>query len=66
MRDGEGIYTGNHKCSSYGGISTYKEKTCCGGRVMVVAMSVCTEKGIVESEMNCNARCRLWIQRGKS
>jgi len=66
MRESDGTYVGHHICAHYGGVSEYFERTCCGGKSVVkVARCVCLISGVVEAELNCNARCDSFTNKPK-
>lgn len=63
MRDPEGVFLGHHICSRYGGLSSYFDKVCCGGREIKRAKCVCLLKGVVEAELICNAKCGDFVKK---
>lgn len=58
MRSADGLYIGRPVCRNYDSVVEVKERVCCNNRTLRFALIRCTQKGIVEAEMECVSACR--------
>ena len=54
MRDGEGVYIGDHECVHWLGAAKYGERVCCGGKKYKFGFAQCAVKGVVVAEPDCS------------